>query len=160
MNPQLVHGGLSALLLSVSLQVFPANATLPGPAPEGAAPAMPGRLFYSSERREVLDKQRRTPQQASTVVEGETLTLNGIVTRSSGKWTVWINGNALDESNPAGFVATPSATNPALGGIRTQAEDRRAKPLAVGDSIERASSETRPLLGTGTVRVHSRAAPR
>lgn len=60
-----------------------------------------GRLFYTPEQRAQLDNARRTTPM-NTGVEAETViapnvTLRGIVTRSDGKRTVWMN-NHLEHS--------------------------------------------------------------
>lgn len=53
-----------------------------------------GRLFFTQEQRAILDHARRTQPQASQDNEAsyEGVTLSGIVTRSDGKRTVWVNG--------------------------------------------------------------------
>ena len=54
-----------------------------------------GRLFFTPEKRQLLDRQRDLNVQAQQETpEDPTLTINGVVTRSSGKRTVWINGVA------------------------------------------------------------------
>jgi molybdopterin-biosynthesis enzyme MoeA-like protein len=61
-------------------------------APHAAQPAELGRLFLTPQQRIELDKRRQANAvEAETVVES-TVTLNGQVTRSSGKTTVWLNG--------------------------------------------------------------------
>jgi hypothetical protein len=75
-----------------------------------------GRLFFTPEQRAMLDLARRTQ---ATAVQDDTasdgVTLSGIVTRSDGRRTVWINGRP----QPAG-VATgrspSSASIPLPGG--------------------------------------------
>ena len=47
-----------------------------------------GRLFFTPERRQQLDHQRQfNIEERSKVPEDPTLTINGVVTRSSGKRT-------------------------------------------------------------------------
>ena len=76
-----------------------------------------GRLFFTPEQRAMLDLARRTQpitgQGAETPSDG--VTLNGIVTRSDGRQTVWINGRP----QPAGVATTrspASASIPLPGG--------------------------------------------
>lgn len=60
----------------------------------GAAGAQDiGRLFFTPQQREDLDRRRNTatPETTAAPVESE-LTVNGRVTRSSGKATTWVNG--------------------------------------------------------------------
>ena len=55
-----------------------------------------GRLFFTPAQRKALDagKQVRTSQSsaASAVRVPREITLNGVVTRSDGESTVWVNG--------------------------------------------------------------------
>lgn len=53
-----------------------------------------GRLFFTPEQRALLDLARRTqPSASQAALESyEGVTLSGVVTRSDGKRTVWING--------------------------------------------------------------------
>ena len=65
-----------------------------------------GRLFFTPERRQALDQQRQyNIQEKQLVPEDPTMTINGVVTRSSGKRTVWINGVAQSEEETASSVA-------------------------------------------------------
>jgi hypothetical protein len=54
-----------------------------------------GRLFYTSEQRAQLDREY-TRQAPAEERHASVLTLNGIVQRSDGARTVWINGMAQD----------------------------------------------------------------
>jgi len=63
-----------------------------------------GRLFFTPDERAILDRARLkdgiTEQQEGTPAQqSESLTLNGIVRRSSGKTTVWINKSAQHETD-------------------------------------------------------------
>lgn len=76
-----------------------------------------GRLFFTPEQRAMLDLARRTQPTAAQGADAPSdgVTLSGIVTRSDGRQTVWINGRP----QPAG-VATgrspASASIPLPGG--------------------------------------------
>ena len=49
-----------------------------------------GRLFFTPERRQNLDRLRQLNiQEQQEIPEDTALTINGVVTRSSGKRTVW-----------------------------------------------------------------------
>jgi hypothetical protein len=52
-----------------------------------------GRLFFTPQQRQALDRQRATyvPPESAASVES-LVTVNGQVSRSSGKTTTWING--------------------------------------------------------------------
>ena len=110
-----------------------------------------GRLFFSPERRQHLDRQRQSniPTQVE-MGEDPTLTINGVVTRSSGKRTVWINSTAHNESDPKREItATPVRKEPGRVVIRT--EHASNKDLRVGDSLNQSTGETRDLLEGGTI---------
>jgi len=51
-----------------------------------------GRLFLSPQQRHELDRRRRANIQEAAVVVQRLVTVNGQVSRSSGKTTVWVNG--------------------------------------------------------------------
>lgn len=81
-------------------------------APVGAEPL--GRLFFSPDERAMLDQQRQKgggdlPSILDTPTEH--ITLNGLVRRSSGKTTVWINRLPQHENeNPQGVVIRQEKT--------------------------------------------------
>lgn len=63
-----------------------------------------GRLFFSPDERAMLDRLRQKSG-GSTVSATEQITLNGIVRRSSGKTTAWINQLPHHESKtPQGIT--------------------------------------------------------
>jgi len=51
-----------------------------------------GRLFFTPQQRQDLDRRRQANIQESTVTSNSFVTVNGQVSRSNGKNTVWING--------------------------------------------------------------------
>jgi len=51
-----------------------------------------GRLFLTPQQREDLDRRRQANIQEAAVVVQSLVTVNGQVSRSSGKTTVWVNG--------------------------------------------------------------------
>lgn len=122
--------------------------------------AAPGRLFFSADRRQALDQQRKSMQFRETVVEGDKLSLDGVVTRSSGKWTMWINGNPVTEKDSTSVGARPLAGSPGQGRLAAGSEGNGASTLAVGNGIDRSTGASSSLLGNGSIRVHSRAAKR
>ena len=160
--------GLALLGLGLSLQVLAQNAAIAiAPPPTEVAdslnrprPPAPGRLFFSAERRQALDQQRRTKQFQETVVEGDTLTLNGVVRRSSGKWTLWINGSPVTEKDSSSVGAAPVAGEVGQGRLQAGGESAGSSTLIVGNGIDRSTGVGTSLLGNGAIRVHSRAAAR
>jgi len=73
-----------------------------------------GRLFFSPEERVMLDRfrQKSGGSTVSTVSTTEQITLNGIVRRSSGKTTAWINQVPHHENEaPQGVTIQQSSTS-------------------------------------------------
>ena len=134
---------LKTLLVSLSL-LPPAIAPL-------AAEEELGRLFFTPERRQLLDRQRlMNIQSRPEIPEDPTLTINGVVARSSGKRTVWINGVAQNENDVAAEVsATPHRTDPARMLVNTG--QATAPGVRVGETVNRNTGETADLLGDGTI---------
>ena len=113
-----------------------------------------GRLFFTPERRQMLDRQRQfNIQERKEIPEDPTLTINGVVTRSSGKRTVWINGVAQEEKDIGSSVAvTPNRVYP--GRIIVQPEGAPSTKASVGDTVNRNTGETADLLGDGHMQIH------
>ena len=109
-----------------------------------------GRLFFTPERRQALDRQRELNIQETQVIpEDPMLTINGIVTRSSGKQTTWINGVAQNENDASGITITTDRKTP--GKVIVQPNDRPPRKANVGDTINRNTGETSDLLGDGQI---------
>jgi hypothetical protein len=82
-----------------------------------------GRLFFTPEQRAALDAGRRIATKKSgsqpTRTSGpKSVQLNGIILRSDGARTVWINNKAYQDRNP--------------GGIRVEVQDPAAAQIQVG----------------------------
>jgi len=114
-----------------------------------------GRLFFTPERRHALDRQRQfNIQEKQEIPEDPTLTINGVVTRSSGKRTVWINGVAQnDNEKPSGVAIIPNRKAP--GKVVVQPNDAPAGNARVGETVNRNTGEATDLLGDGKIRLKS-----
>lgn len=122
-----------------------------------AAPAAAeelGRLFFTPQQRQDLDRRRatnRAEEEAPQIKEGP-LTLEGHVQRSSGKTTTWINGVPQYDSpagrDPARVTVVPNLGEPGVS-------------LKIGQIYERMSGEVRDNLNGGEITVGkpSRQAP-
>ena len=112
-----------------------------------------GRLFFTPEQRQVLDHQRQVgveKPQEEVVPEDPMLTVNGVVTRSSGRRTIWINGQTLHESDAgSGVAVAPARQNPGRGAL--QAGELPTSEVRVGGTVNRNSGETVDLLGDGSI---------
>ena len=85
-------------------------AFLPGHAVCAGAESL-GRLFFSPDERAMLDRMRQK-NGGSTVSATEQVTLNGIVQRSSGKTTAWINQVPQNENEtPQGIAVQQGKTS-------------------------------------------------
>lgn len=118
-----------------------------------AAHAEPlGRLFLTPERRATLERQRQLNIQAAQALESATMSLNGVVVRSSGKRTVWINDRAQhDNTAPAGVSAQVTSRDPARAVLN--AGDDNPAPLKVGETFNRATGNKTDVIGDGRVSV-------
>lgn len=114
-----------------------------------------GRLFFTPERRQTLDRQRQfNIQEKQEIPEEPTFTIDGVVTRSSGKRTVWVNGTVQEEREvKQGVTVTPNRINP--GKVIVQSEDGPTSAASVGDTVNRSTGETTGLLSGGQIRLPS-----
>jgi hypothetical protein len=116
-----------------------------------AAAQEPGRLFFTPERRQALDRQRESSLvEHREATEEPALTIDGVVVRGSGRRTVWINGVAHDGE---GLPVTPERANPGRVVVRTP--DGLDAEAGVGDTVDRNTGETVGLLGDGQIRIRS-----
>ncbi len=115
-------------------------------APAAAAAEELGRLFFTPQQRQDLDRRRatnRAEEEAPQIKEGP-LTLEGHVQRSSGKTAVWINGVPQYDSHagrdPARVTVVPNQGEPGVS-------------LKIGQIYERMSGEVRDKLNGGEITV-------
>lgn len=110
-----------------------------------------GRLFFTPERRLALERQRTHNVQQAQTLQGTTMSLDGVVYRSGGKSTVWINHQAQNENDAkrTGITATVSRPNPG-NALIAPGEDTPMR-LKVGEAINRATGERNNRLGGGSV---------
>lgn len=103
-----------------------------------------GRLFLTPSQRLDLDRRRATNAQAATITIQDLITVNGQVSRSSGKSTTWINGAPQDD--------LARDRDPNRVSIK-QGEDAPPISLKVGETMDRVKGETRDGLGGGQISV-------
>lgn len=117
-----------------------------------------GRLFFTPERRQQLDRQRELNLLDQQQLPADpTLTIDGVVTRSSGRRTTWVNGNPQNEDDVwSGVTVTPRRGDP--GKVLLETSDSPAARARVGQTVNRNSGEATDLLNGGRISVHS--APR
>jgi hypothetical protein len=127
--------------------------SLPGATAESSPPTSPlGRLFMAPEARANLERQRQYNIQETRSLEGDTMRLDGVVVRSSGKSTVWVNNRPQNENvRGTGVTANPSRQRPGRATLTTGAEP--PVDLKVGVTVNQATRETSGGLAGGEIRV-------
>lgn len=110
-----------------------------------------GRLFFTPERRQALDRQRQfNIEEKQEAPEDPALTINGVVTRSSGKRTVWINGVAQnDNEKSSGVAVIPNRKSP--GKVVVQSGDSVLGDARIGETVNRNTGEATDLLNGGSI---------
>lgn len=104
-----------------------------------------GRLFLTPQQRQDLDRRRAANiQETAAVIQESTLTLEGQVSRSSGKTTTWINRVPQHDSR--------RGPNPAQVTIPT-GEGQPEVTLKVGQTHDNVRGEVRDGLGGGQLKV-------
>jgi hypothetical protein len=104
-----------------------------------------GRLFFTPQQRQELDRRRDTNVvEAETVVVENLVTLNGHVVRSSGKSTTWVNGVPQYDAyrGRAGDRVGIESGNTSVG-------------VKVGQTLDRSRGEVRDPLAGGRIVVPS-----
>jgi hypothetical protein len=87
-----------------------------------------GRLFMSQDKRAMLDAARARNLPTNNLTEYSKLRLDGIVVRSDGRKTVWLNGAPMHDHVPVERVGTNSA--------RIIVSPGHAVDLPVGSTIQ------------------------
>ncbi len=110
----------------------------------GAAAAQElGRLFFTPQQRQELDRRREANiQESATTTVESSMTINGHVARSSGKTTTWINGVPQYDS-----VRTRDPARITVGG----SEGEPPVDLRIGQTLDKARGEVKDELGGGRI---------
>jgi hypothetical protein len=143
---------LSSLLLSL------ASLSLLAPASAADTPQL-GRLFFTPERRLALERQRTHNVQEAQTLQGTSMSLDGVVHRSSGKTTVWINRQPQTEGEATrtGVSAVVSSKTP--GSALLAPGDEAPARLKVGEAMNRSTGERNNRLGGGSIVTPMRGSP-
>lgn len=110
-----------------------------------------GRLFHTPEQRQELDRQRSFTQRVAPAASAEhRFTVNGIVTRSSGRKTLWINHTPLSDGRvDADLLVSASPDTPSR--VLIQGPPFMAVTTRVGETFDRSSGAISDLLGGGRI---------
>ena len=101
-----------------------------------------GRLFLTPQQRKNLDRQRQADFVAKETVVESLVTVNGRVTRSTGRTTTWINGVPEDDTYRS---ADPARVAVDGGSSRV--------PVKVGQTLDRSRGEVKDALQGGQIQV-------
>lgn len=120
------------------------------------------RLFFTPDQRAALDARRkaRVPDKpaATPTVESPLTRVDGVVRRTGGKSTVWVNGETIPEGvQPGSAKVAPAGSMPGRVSVPVS-EGAPPKDLRVGESLDRSSGEVSDLVGPGGVKVGPRPA--
>ena len=117
-----------------------------------------GRLFFTPERRAAMDRQRQYNVQQTRVMEGASVTVDGVVQRSSGKSTVWINGVPHYDHQAASDVQPQIDAHDPSRVVLKPGDEPRAS-LRVGETLNRTTREKQDPLDGGQITVRRAASP-
>jgi hypothetical protein len=132
-----------SLLTRTSLAVLAVLLLSAVAAPASATEGL-GRLFLTPAQRLDLDRRRQADAQDSIVSSDNFVTVNGKVSRSSGKTTTWINRKPQHDQTRSTDPARVSVPN---------GEDQPPIPLKIGETLDKARGEKKDIVGEGQVRV-------
>jgi len=125
------------------------------------APGDMGRLFFTPAQRAAMDEARRRPPAAVADSQAQKpplppppgyVTLNGVVRRSDGATTVWLNNKQVrGRESDEGVLVRPSRAGTAPGSVTVQVpQTGRMVDIRVGQQLE---------VNSGEVKEAYRAAP-
>src|SRR4051812_38984966 len=99
-----------------------------------------GRLFFTPAQRHIFDLGKQLPSSPKAAPPGPQSTkLNGVVTRSDGETTVWINGHTIGKHD-APIKSTASATDPAAAHVELP-DAKNGFKLKVGQRYVRSTGK-------------------
>ena len=109
---------------------------------QAAAQENLGRLFFTEQQRQDLDRRRQANIQETAVVVESTVTVNGQVSRSSGRSTTWINGVPQESTrkplDPARVTLPGGEGAPSVN-------------LKIGQTLDKVRGEVRDPVGNGRI---------
>lgn len=111
-----------------------------------------GRLFFTPQQRQELDRRRQLNiQEVVTVTSTDLITVNGQISRSSGKSTTWINGAPQDD-----VYRGKDPTAVTLGG----GESESSITVRIGQTIDKTRGAITDGLVGGEIKTGRAAAPK
>lgn len=101
-----------------------------------------GRLFFTPQQRQDLDRRRQANVQESAVTVNSFVTVNGQVSRTYGKTTVWVNGVPQESTGKPRDPARVSVP----GG-----DGQPSVSLKIGQTLDKVRGNVRDPVGDGTI---------
>jgi hypothetical protein len=128
--------------MALAIRLFAGALVLGVATGQVAAQERLGRLFFTEQQRQDLDRRRQANiQEAATVVESF-VTVNGQVSRSSGRSTTWLNGVPQDTArrplDPARVTVPGGDGAPSVN-------------LKIGQTLDKIRGEVRDPVGGGRI---------
>lgn len=107
-------------------------------APVARADEALGRLFFTPEKRAALDRERQLRVRQVERIEGA-ISLDGVVKRSSGRNTVWINSRPHDVAQSQQGISVTIGSDATDATLRVGEESPAT--LRVGEALDRDTGE-------------------
>jgi hypothetical protein len=101
-----------------------------------------GRLFFTPQQRQDLDRRRQANIQESAVTAESLVTATGQVSRSSGKTTTWINGVPQESTR---HLRDPARVTIPGG------ENESSVTLKIGQTLDKIRNEVKDPVGGGRI---------
>jgi len=101
-----------------------------------------GRLFLMPQQRQDLDRRRQANIQEAAAVTESLVTVNGQVSRSSGKSTTWINGVPQESARKPQDPARATLSG---------AEGKPSVSVKIGQTLDRTRGNVKDGLGEGQI---------
>jgi hypothetical protein len=105
-----------------------------------------GRLFFTEQQRQDFDRRRQANIREAAVIVESTVTVNGQVSRSSGRSTTWINGvpqeSARKPTDPARVTLPGGEGAPSVN-------------LKIGQTLDKVRGEIRDPVAGGSIETPS-----
>ena len=101
-----------------------------------------GRLFFTEQQRQELDRRRQANIREAAVIVESTVTVNGQVSRSSGRSTTWINGIPQESARKP-----PDPARVTLPG----GEGAPSVSLKIGQTLDKVRGEIRDPVAGGSI---------
>ncbi len=112
-----------------------------------------GRLFFTPAQRDSLDagKKLKAAAAGKPAPDGPRMTtLNGVVTRSDGESTVWVNGRTVGRNGTPSVKASASTSDPAAARLDLR-DARNPVRLKVGQRFDRSTGKVKESYESGPV---------